>query len=141
MNQCKVFASKLRTNVLLCCSATVVLSACGGGNIDAGGDQLAATAASVSTDARDLAAASTAAPAAAVEVSTESAPAASPEAASAASTEAARTASTAGATPAPAEVTTGAFELSGYGNKQPQAQTGPQDAGANALPSGAGPTH
>lgn len=150
MKQFKAFASKLRIDILLCCGATVVLSACGGGNIDAGADQLAATAASVSTDARDLAAASTAAPAAAVEASTEAAPAASIQAAptaipeaSAASTEAAGSASNAGATGQTAEVTTQAFELTGYDSKQPQPQpqTGQQDAGANTPASGPGLTH
>ncbi|RZA34030.1 MAG: hypothetical protein EOP92_17830, partial [Lysobacteraceae bacterium] len=61
--QFNAFVTTYRINVLLCCSAAFLLTACGGGNFDGDSDPLAATAASVSTDARDLAAASTAAPA------------------------------------------------------------------------------
>jgi hypothetical protein len=127
MKQFNAFASKLRINVLLCCSASVLLSACGG-NIDAGSDALSATAASVSTDAGAAAAASTSAPAAAVEAIAEAAPAASTEAAPAASTAAAPAANTAGATGQAAEVTTQAFELTGYDSAPLQAQAGQQDA-------------
>lgn len=131
MTQFNALASKLRIKTLLCCSAAVLLTACGG-NIDAGGEQLPATAAGVTTDAGAAAAANVAAPAAAVEAIADPAPAASTEAAPTASTEAAPTASTAGATGQPASVTTQEFELADYDSTPPQAQTGPQDAGANA---------
>lgn len=119
---------------LLCCSAAVLLTACGG-NIDVGGEPLSATAAGVSTDAGAASAPGIAAPAAAVEAVeaveavdaiAEAAPTASTEAASAATTEAAPTASTSKATAA--DVAAGAFELAGYGSTPPQAQTGQQDA-------------
>jgi hypothetical protein len=145
MKQFKVFASKLRINVLLSCSAAVVLTACGGGNLDAGSEQLSATAASVTTNARDLAAASTAAPAPEVEASTQAAPAALAEAApaapaasteaaspEAASTDTARTANTAGTTGQAADVTTQAFEMTGYDSSQPQPQTEQQPASGAA---------
>lgn len=135
MKHFNVFASKFRINVLLCCSANILLSACGG-NIDTGGEHLVATAASVSTDAGAAAAANSTAPAATIEAIAEAAPAAVADAAPAASTEAvpvatadaASTASTAGATAPAANATTQAFELTGYGSTQLQAQAGQQDA-------------
>ncbi|CAN7430456.1 hypothetical protein [Massilia sp. LjRoot122] len=115
---------------LLCCSAAVVLTACGG-NIDAGGEQLSATAAGVTTDAGAASAPGIAAPAAAVEAVdaiAEAAPTAKAEAAPAANTEAAPAARTAGATAQAADVTTAAFELAGYDSTPPQARAGQQDA-------------
>lgn len=122
MTQFNALASKFRIKTLLCRSAAVLLTACGG-NIDAGGEQLPATAAGVTTDAgaAAAAAATVAAPAAAVEAIADPAPAASTEAGA-----------TGGATGQPANLTTQEFELAGYDNTPPQAQTGPQDAGANA---------
>lgn len=141
MKQFKAFVSKFRINALLSCSAAVLLTACGG-NVDAGGQQLAATAAGVTTDASAAAAASTvalAAPAAAteaVEAVAEAAPAAATEAGTAAvpaaSTAAAPAAGTAGATAQAANVTAQAFELTGYDSSPLQAQAGQQDAGASA---------
>jgi hypothetical protein len=45
MKKLVTFASDLRLNALLCCSATVLLTACGGGSADAGNGQQAQTAA------------------------------------------------------------------------------------------------
>lgn len=138
MTQFNAFASKLRIDVLLCCSATVLLTACGG-NIDAGGQQLPATAAGVTTDAGAAAAAavpaSAAAPAAAVEAIAEAAPAARIETAPAAGTKTAPNTSSAGAAGQAADVTTQAFELTGYDSNPLQAQSGQQDASANVLAS------
>lgn len=143
MTQFNAFASKLRINALLCCSAVALLTACGG-NVDAGADQLSATAAGVTTDAGAAAvAASGAAPDAAVEAieaiaesapaaNTEAPPAASTEAPPAASAEAAPGASTADAAGQAEDVTTQASELAGYDSNPLPAQTGQQDAGANA---------
>jgi hypothetical protein len=127
MKQFTVFASKLRIKTLLCSSIAVLLTACGG-NVDPGSEQLSATAASVSTDAGAAAAANTTEPAAAVEASAEAAPVASAEAAPVASTQAVPLASTADATAQAAQVTTQAFELTGYGSSRLQAQAGQQDA-------------
>jgi hypothetical protein len=132
MKQFNTFASKLRVKTVLCCSAAVFLSACGG-NTDMGGAQLSATAASVTTDAGATpvtmaaamtAAASTAAPSAAVEARGDAAPAVS--------TETAPAATAAGATGQAPEVTTQAFELTGYDSNPPQAQVAQQDGGAPA---------
>jgi hypothetical protein len=139
MTQFNALASKLRINILLCCSAAVLLTGCGG-NIDASGEQLPATAAAVSTDAGAPIAANIVPPAAAVEAiaeaapaaSTETGPAASTETAAAASTGAAPIASIAGATGQTAKVTAGAFELAGYDSNPLQARTGQQNAGASA---------
>ncbi|VXB07909.1 hypothetical protein [Massilia sp. 9I] len=134
--QFNAFASTHRIKSLLCIGAAVLLTACGG-NTDAGIEQPSATAASLATDAG--AAASAAAPAAAVEPITEAAPAASNEAASAASngaatgTEPARTANTADATTQAPAVTTQEFNLTGYDSSSLQAQTGQENASANAL--------
>lgn len=140
--QFNAFASTFRIKSLLCCGAAVLLSACGG-NIDAGGEQLSASAASVSTDAGAPTAASSPAPAAAVETVAEAAPVAGTEAAAVASNEAAvapgaepaPAAGTGGAATQAADVTAQAFELSGYDGTSPQTPTGQQDASAEALAS------
>jgi hypothetical protein len=52
MKNFATFASDIRLNALLCCSAAVLLTACGGSTVDAGqGAQTAATVASVKTAA------------------------------------------------------------------------------------------
>jgi hypothetical protein len=52
MKNFATFASDIRLNTLLCCSAAVLLTACGGSTIDAGqGAQTAATVASVNASA------------------------------------------------------------------------------------------
>ncbi len=147
MTQFNALATTLRIKTLLCCSAAGLLTACGG-NIDPGGEQLSATAASVSTDAGAAATAGTNAPAAAAETIAAAAPAASAETASTASAEAApathadaapaahaEAASTAGATGQAPDAATGAFELSGYGSAPQQAEAGQQDVNANAVAS------
>ena len=148
MKQFTVFASKLRIKALLCCSAAVLLTACGG-NVDGVGDQQLATAAGVTSDAGAAATASAvpaAAPEAAVEATAEAAPAASIEAAPAASIEAAApaagteaadtgaapAANTAGTTGQAAEAASSAFELTGYDSNPLAPQTEQQNAGANA---------
>jgi len=55
MKKLVTFASDLRLNALLCCSATVLLTACGGGIADAGNGQQAQTAA-ISTSVDESAA-------------------------------------------------------------------------------------
>lgn len=139
MKQFNAFASTFRIQNLLCCSAALLLTACGG-NMDAGSEQLSATAASVASDAGVAALAGSAAPAAAAETTAEAAPAEGNEAAAASSaapaapsTVAAPTASAAGATAPAADTSARTFELTGYDGNAQQTQAGPQDAGAHPL--------
>ncbi len=144
MKQFKGFASKFRIKTLLCSSAVVLLTACGG-NIETGSEQLSATAASVTTDAAENTAAPTIATNTepAVEAVAEPAPAASAEAAPSANTEAVaaitKAANAAGATAQTEKVSTQAFELSGYDSTPSRTQTEQQDAAANVRPSRAAP--
>lgn len=140
MTQFNANAAKLRTKFLLCCSAAILLSACGG-NVDPGSEQLTATAASVTAEAGapaaaagidSMAPAAGASPEAAAAAVAVSAPATVAEAAPAAGIEAAPAASANGATSGAADARAQAFELSGYGSTPLQAQDGQQDAGAAA---------
>ncbi|SFD11624.1 right-handed parallel beta-helix repeat-containing protein [Massilia yuzhufengensis] len=114
MKQFSTFASDLRINALLACSAAVLLTACGGSTLDASGAQQSATAAQVTADTGSAASveAASAAPAVAVEAA-QPAPAAE-----------------ASATPA-ADVTTQAFELTGY-DSNPLTPKAEQQADASA---------
>jgi hypothetical protein len=132
MKQSKAFASHLRLNALLCCSAAVLLSACGG-NIDDGTGQLGATAAQVTTDtgatAPGAAAATPATPAATPTTDTTVPQA---DAATVTPSDTTTITPTVPTGEQAADVTTQAFDLNGYDSNPLEPKTEQGEAGAGA---------
>jgi len=114
MKQSKAFASHLRLNALLCCSAAVLLSACGG-NIDNGTGHPGATAAQVTTDSG--ATVPSAAPASPAAIPTTDATVAQADAATVTPSDTTTITPTIPAGEQAADGTTQAFELNGYDSK------------------------